>query len=266
MRRKPLVIICSDSWIQYQRGDGITAGERRSETKRATKIFEAEVDFLGIPDSELEGKKLINALVGYRPDKVYAPLPNSKNEQHSLVGKVAYDLWPDNLVYYSTYTQDSLEPKGEIEIVPTAEEIELKNKALDCYKSQIRINNQHFLAVRGKSEFLNLANYKNVSAVLLSQKRQKEPEEIKKHIETIPFIDEVIVWANSPEDSKKAYGRYLGARNAKNDVIYVQDDDCIVENIPEIYSTFDGKRLSNGIMLTRMKDYVNQQGDEHILH
>ncbi len=42
-------------------------------------------------------------------------------------------------------------------------------------------------------------------------------------------FDEVIVWDNSlaPGDLK-VYGRYAGAFTARNDVIYTQDDDCIV--------------------------------------
>ncbi|GAI09681.1 unnamed protein product, partial [marine sediment metagenome] len=93
----------------------------------------------------------------YQPTKVYAPSPNSKNRQHNLVGRVAHKLWPDKVIFYSTYTRESFTPTGEIEVKPTQEEIELKNKALDCYKSQMRITPHHFKAVYNKSEYLNKA-------------------------------------------------------------------------------------------------------------
>jgi hypothetical protein len=61
--------------------------------------------------------------------------------------------------YYSTYAEgEHFTPHGKgIEPKPTDDEIDLKNKALDCYASQIGIieNKKHFDAVRGKSEFLN---------------------------------------------------------------------------------------------------------------
>jgi hypothetical protein len=41
--------------------------------------------------------------------------------------------------------------------------------------------------------------------------------------------DEVIVWDNSLRPDRKVYGRYLAIAEARNDVVYVQDDDCIVQ-------------------------------------
>jgi hypothetical protein len=47
-------------------------------------------------------------------------------------------------------------------------------------------------------------------------------------IAALPY-GEIVVWDNSkrPSDAK-VFGRYLGIAEAKNPVIYVQDDDCIV--------------------------------------
>lgn len=155
MREKPLVVIVTDSWVQYLRGEKTTAEQRRKESQMAMESLGAPTEFLGIKDNELTDEVLIEKLRQYQPTKVYAPLPNSKNPQHNLVGQAAQILWPDEVVFYSTYTRESLSPTGEIEIKPNQEEIELKNKALDCYKSQIGIMGPHFSAVRNKSEYLN---------------------------------------------------------------------------------------------------------------
>lgn len=155
MREKPLVVIVTDSWIQYLRGDGITAEQRKKESQEAMKILSVPLEFLGIRDNELSEKVLMKRLKQYRPTLVYAPLPNSKNFHHNLVGKTAYRLWPNKIIFYSTYTKESLVPRGEIEVRPTQEEIELKNKVLDSYKSQIKRNGPHFRAVRNRSEYLN---------------------------------------------------------------------------------------------------------------
>lgn len=34
------------------------------------------------------------------------------------------------------------------------------------------------------------------------------------------------------------YGRYLATAYATNELIYTQDDDCIVKNVPELYERF----------------------------
>lgn len=155
MREKPLVVIVTDSWIQYLRGEGITAEQRKKESQEAMKILGVPVEFLGIKDNELTDKVLVEKLKQYMPIKVYAPLPNSKHPHHNLIGKVARRLWPSKIIFYSTYTKGSLAPIGEIEVKPNQKEIELKNKVLDCYKSEIKLTPQHFKAVRNKSEYLN---------------------------------------------------------------------------------------------------------------
>ena len=163
LREKPLVIIVTDGYIQMKRGhETITPELRKLETIHAMEILGANVEFLGISDLSLECEDLKEKLYNLNPDIVYAPYPNSVNEQHNLVGNVAYELWGKRVKFYSTYTKqkeytkETLAPKGDIEIKPTAEEMELKNRALDCYESQIRLCNLHFLAVRNKSEYLCL--------------------------------------------------------------------------------------------------------------
>ena len=52
LREKPLVVIVTDSARQASKG--ITAEQRRAETKAAMDILGVEVRFLGIPDNKLE--------------------------------------------------------------------------------------------------------------------------------------------------------------------------------------------------------------------
>lgn len=49
---------------------------------------------------------------------------------------------------------------------------------------------------------------------------------------------EILVWDNSKRENLKVYGRFAGARLARNQVIYVQDDDCLVdvESLVEAYT------------------------------
>jgi len=62
MREKPLVLIVTDSHIQYLRGDGITPGQRRLETQRAMKKLGVEIYFLDIPDDNITKEILTTAL------------------------------------------------------------------------------------------------------------------------------------------------------------------------------------------------------------
>lgn len=157
MRTKPLVIVCTDSYIQPQRGDlGCTAEIRRQETINAMKLLGCPVVFLGIKDTELTEENLKERLQFLHPDTVYAPAFQGGNAQHDIVNKVARELFGRNVEQYTTYTKTELWTKGSWEVEPTEKEKQLKNQALDCYKSQINLaaTAPHFLAVRNKSEWL----------------------------------------------------------------------------------------------------------------
>lgn len=77
-----------------------------------------------------------------------------------------------------------------------------------------------------------------VTAVLITFKRQKNIAKIVDSLLTRPFIDEIMIWDNSKHENVINYGRYLMALKAKNDIIYTQDDDCLVGNVGELYNTF----------------------------
>jgi hypothetical protein len=74
---------------------------------------------------------------------------------------------------------------------------------------------------------------KNVTAVLITTK-DEYPKEI-----SIDGFGEVLIKTNSPS----VFERYLLAEKATNDIIYVQDDDCIVD-YKALWRYYDG-RLTN---------------------
>lgn len=74
-----------------------------------------------------------------------------------------------------------------------------------------------------------------VTAVLITRD-SKYPEQIK-----LDGFGEVIIKTNCPN----IYTRYTEAEKAKNDIIYVQDDDCVVD-YRELAKHYNGK-LTNGI-------------------
>lgn len=93
-----------------------------------------------------------------------------------------------------------------------------------------------------------------ISAVLLKWKRPKELDVIVKFLSTIPEIDEIIIQDNN-EHNFISYGRYIGASKAKNETIYVQDDDCIVKNIDDLIEAYNGTTVVNCLKPSHMDLY-----------
>lgn len=155
MRVRPLVLIVTDSFIQGNRGDNITAEDRRKETISAMAMLGCSVVFGGLRDDNLNKDQLRQLFKNFaRFDQIYAPAVMGGNWQHDFIGEVAQEVFP-SVIKYITYTKTVLSPKGSIEVKPTPQEISSKNSALDCYKSQINLASTapHFEAMRGKSEW-----------------------------------------------------------------------------------------------------------------
>ena len=155
MREKPLVLVITDSHIQPNRGEVVCSAEERwQESVEACKILGCPVIRIGLRDDTLTEDDVRTALKRFSGfDKVYAPAIQGGNPQHDMIGKVAKELF--NVIEYTTYTKTELWTKGNIEIIPTQEEMDLKNKALLCYISQVNLpsTRPHFEAVKNKSEF-----------------------------------------------------------------------------------------------------------------
>lgn len=160
MRERPLVVVCLDSHIQPNRGErGCSAAERAAETEAAANILGVEVLRLGLSDAKVTEEQMLMAFssltVGRGITTVYAPAQQHGNGHHDMVARCANAVFGDRVIEYTTYTKTELWTRGEVEVVPTAEEAMRKRRALECYPSQIRINGPHFDAVWGRTEWLN---------------------------------------------------------------------------------------------------------------
>lgn len=158
MREHPLVVIVTDAWKQFNRGENITADQRWNETVEAMKILECPVIRLGIRDDIIDEWAIhdkLSRFIGF--DTTYIPALQGGNPHHDMVSNVLLftcKLSP-NIVQYTTYSKDNLYTVGETEIVPTEKELQLKEKALACYQTQINLpaTAPHFEAVKGRSEW-----------------------------------------------------------------------------------------------------------------
>ncbi len=79
---------------------------------------------------------------------VYAPFPEAVDghEQHDQLGRIAYDVWPTSVVFYTTYTRQNGRTVGE-RFDPTPGEIAGKLRAMAHYGSQLEnwLTRPHFM-------------------------------------------------------------------------------------------------------------------------
>ncbi len=162
MREKPLVVVVTDSYRQAMRGEvGCGALDRMEETRKACELLGCAVFRLGVPDVHFDAdpgtSDLLEKYLGcfQNFDRVYVPASQGGNKDHDTISQVCQKVFGDKVILYTTYTKTELHTTGSKEIVPTPEEMELKNKALDCFISQLTLKatRPHFDAVRGKNEF-----------------------------------------------------------------------------------------------------------------
>lgn len=158
MRERPLVIVVTDSDVHL--AHGITAHERREESKRACELLGVPVGFLGLKDGTLEQqkgdlKRWLEPFAAQPWSHVYAPAIQGGHKDHDALGEVVSSMFSP-VSYYATYAAGELFSPAGREIEPTLEEVERKNRALDCYGSQIRLAQtpSRFDALRGRSEYL----------------------------------------------------------------------------------------------------------------
>ena len=156
MREKPLVIVVTDSDL----ADGVTAHQRREESRRACELLGVPVVFLGMKDGTLEQhkddlKRRLEPFASQPWSQVYAPAIQGGHNDHDALGEVVSTMFSP-VSFYATYASGELFSPAGSEIGPTPEEVERKNRALDCYPSQIRLARtvSRFDAVRGRSEYL----------------------------------------------------------------------------------------------------------------
>lgn len=163
MQEKPLVVIVMDSYLQPARGRGwedCTAENRWKETKEACHILDVPVISLGLRDDTVTEEQIVEAMKRFSGfNKVYAPaIQDDGNVHHNMVARAAQKVF-DQVIKYATYTSTNLSPlgyyeKGDYPIVGSSWQVPIKERALECYQSQLRVNGPHFDAVIGKDEWI----------------------------------------------------------------------------------------------------------------
>src|ERR1700690_354270 len=85
-----------------------------------------------------------------------------------------------------------------------------------------------------------------VSAVLIS-KEKEYPQEV---LESVLGFDEILIITECPNILK----RYETALKARNEIIYVQDDDCIID-VSKLFNQYNGQ-ITNSITQHHKDFYV----------
>lgn len=118
-----------------------------------------------------------------------------------------------------------------------------------------------FVKILKEETPLKILNEK-ISVVLLTWKREESTKQLVEQAFSNSIVDEVILWNNNIDieytrasleclnkqltivnsaDNKITFGRYIGAKLAKNRLIYVQDDDWSIKDIQIIYDNYNNK-------------------------
>jgi Glycosyl transferase family 2 len=100
----------------------------------------------------------------------------------------------------------------------------------------------------------------HVSAILVTRGNV----DMQPILETLPFPD-VVVWDNSQRENLGPFGRYAAIREAKNAVIYWQDDDIVFDRFDDLLAAYQkGRYVSNmdagWIAGAGYGDFVSMQG------
>lgn len=153
-----ILAVVYDSHKQWQRGTGITAGQRREETREACAHLGVDpllhLRFLGLSDADDHAiGAVLDGVGGPNIEHVYAPaFELGGHPQHNRVGSVADQLWPDKVTHYMTYTPDGKSTSAR-RVPHEPEWLIHKWRALACYKSQITLENTHAHFAREQYEF-----------------------------------------------------------------------------------------------------------------
>lgn len=144
LREHPLVVIVYDSYVQFRRGDRITALQRRRESEHAMKILGAEVAFCGLSDECEDEHACSKVLAPYTAAReVWVPaFERHGHRQHNLIASIADGLFPDSH-RYMTYTTVGKSRGVPVPIEPGWPAAKLA--ALACYKTQLDLaRTRHF--------------------------------------------------------------------------------------------------------------------------
>jgi len=94
-------------------------------------------------------------------------------------------------------------------------------------------------------------SHPKISAVLLT-KFSVYPEIILERLDINDFFDEILI----VNESANVYNRYIAAAKAKNSLVYVQDDDCMV-NYQHLFKHYNGQ-ITNAMT----KEFIQKYKDK----
>lgn len=80
---------------------------------------------------------------------------------------------------------------------------------------------------------------RDVSGVLVT----RGDHDVRRILDSWPFED-IQLWDNSYMEDLSVYGRYAAMAKAENDLIFVQDDDCLVP-VQDLLDRYEGTMLLN---------------------
>lgn len=143
MRFRPTVLVCYRS--AKQKRDGIDWQRRQGETELACRILGAPaVMSLSLPDTapdeeaEVVLRTTFEGIDRVRDGHVFAPaVEDGGHEQHSLVGRVALDVFGDRVVPYLTYRRGHGRSTSEWPAPFLPEWPASKLAAMSMYRTQI---------------------------------------------------------------------------------------------------------------------------------
>lgn len=97
----------------------------------------------------------------------------------------------------------------------------------------------------------------NVSAVLVTRGNLTIPalSNVLESMSRSTAVSQIVVWNNAKRDvDLGVYGRYRAIDDAEHDLIYVQDDDCIVD-VDAVIRAWEPGRLVANMPRSRWYDY-----------
>jgi LmbE family N-acetylglucosaminyl deacetylase len=147
LKHKPRVVVCTTPKVQEQWG--VNAAERETETDAAMEILGCEWEQLTFLDTDDEIAEPLARWLKLdvewsgAPDVVIAPAWEEEGHpQHNAVAWAAGKVFGDDVIRYLTYTRHGGRSKNGTEIeMEDPEWITLKQQALACYRSQLRVAN-----------------------------------------------------------------------------------------------------------------------------
>lgn len=140
MRARAHVIVCS------QDADPEVRKVRSLETTNAIQILGCSHHEWPVSANDMNWMQAKLWMQGWNdpeysnvPNTVYAPAVHEEGHyQHNKIGELALEVFGDKVISYLTYAPRAQRQTDGHEVVPTADEIQRKLRALACYRTQIQ--------------------------------------------------------------------------------------------------------------------------------